>query len=75
MLLVAVRAGVQLASVSKPPIVGSDDGGKQERNRRAGCRRPIVNRLEPVLLRPETSLQERFGEEEGSREWGEPSLV
>lgn len=25
MVLVAVRAGVQLASVTKPPIVGSDD--------------------------------------------------
>lgn len=65
-LLVAVRAGrVQLASVTKPPIVGSDDHGKQERNHRAGCYRPIMNRLEPVLLRPEPSLQERFGEERG----------
>lgn len=75
MLLVAVRAGVQLASVTKPTIVGSNDHGKQERNHRAGCSRPIVNRLEPVLLRAETSLQERFGEERGSREWDGPSLV
>ena len=65
-LVVAVRAGgVQLASVAKPTIVGSDDHGKQERNHRAGCGRPIVNRLEPIVLRPEPSLQERFGEEGG----------